>query len=45
MGAYIGNATHRGLSPEDLDALVDRWTGPEGQPAFTGRSPTTTSSS
>ena len=32
--AYIGNATHRGLSPEDLDALVDPWTGPEGQPAF-----------
>ena len=32
--AYIGNTTYRGLSPEDLDALVDPWTGPEGQPAF-----------
>ena len=32
--AYIGNATHRGLSPEDLDSLVEPWTGPEGQPAF-----------
>ena len=32
--AYIGNATYRGLAPEDLDALVEPWTGPEGQPAF-----------
>ncbi len=32
--AYIGNATFRGLSPADLDALVEPWTGPEGQPAF-----------
>jgi pimeloyl-ACP methyl ester carboxylesterase len=32
--AYVGNATYRGLSPEDLDALVEPWTGPEGQPAF-----------
>jgi pimeloyl-ACP methyl ester carboxylesterase len=32
--AYIGNATHRGLRPEDVDALVEPWTGPEGQPAF-----------
>jgi len=32
--AYIGNATHRGLAPADLDALVEPWTGPTGQPAF-----------
>jgi pimeloyl-ACP methyl ester carboxylesterase len=32
--AYVGNATYCGLSPEDLDALVEPWTGPEGQPAF-----------
>jgi pimeloyl-ACP methyl ester carboxylesterase len=32
--AYIGNATHRGLAPEELEALVEPWTGPEGQPAF-----------
>ena len=32
--AYVGNATHRGLAPQDLDALVEPWTGPEGQPAF-----------
>jgi len=32
--AYVGNATHRGLSPEDLEALVAPWTGPEGQAAF-----------
>ena len=32
--AYIANATYRGLTPEDLDALVEPWTGPEGQPAF-----------
>jgi pimeloyl-ACP methyl ester carboxylesterase len=32
--AYVGNATYRGLSPEDLDPLVEPWTGPEGQPAF-----------
>jgi pimeloyl-ACP methyl ester carboxylesterase len=32
--AYIGNATHRGLAPEDLDALVEPWTGEQGQPAF-----------
>ena len=23
-----------GLAPDDLDALVEPWTGPEGQPAF-----------
>ena len=32
--AYIGNATHRGLAGEELDALVEPWTGPAGQPAF-----------
>jgi pimeloyl-ACP methyl ester carboxylesterase len=32
--AYIGNATHRGLSTDELDALVEPWTGPVGQPAF-----------
>ena len=32
--AYIGNATYAGLAPEDLEALVAPWTGPEGQPAF-----------
>jgi pimeloyl-ACP methyl ester carboxylesterase len=32
--AYVGTATHRGLAPADLDALVEPWTGEEGQPAF-----------
>ncbi len=32
--AYIGTATHRGLDPADLDALVEPWTGEQGQPAF-----------
>ena len=32
--AYVGNATYRGLSTEDLDALVEPWTGELGQPAF-----------
>jgi pimeloyl-ACP methyl ester carboxylesterase len=32
--AYIGTATHRGLTPADLDALVEPWTGAQGQPAF-----------
>ena len=32
--AYIGTAIHRGLAPADLDALVEPWTGDEGQPAF-----------
>src|SRR5262245_4007648 len=32
--AYIENASHRGLDPDDLDALVEPWTGVEGQPAF-----------
>jgi pimeloyl-ACP methyl ester carboxylesterase len=32
--AYIGNATHRGLPAEELDALVEPWTGDVGQPAF-----------
>ena len=32
--AYVGNATHRGLPAGELDALVEPWTGGEGQPAF-----------
>ena len=32
--AYVGNATHRGLPGDELDALVEPWTGAEGQPAF-----------
>jgi pimeloyl-ACP methyl ester carboxylesterase len=32
--AYVGTAVHRGLAPADLDALVEPWTGAEGQPAF-----------
>ena len=32
--AYVGNASHRGLSSDDLDALVEPWTGAVGQPAF-----------
>jgi len=32
--AYVGNATHRGLSSHELDALVEPWTGAVGQPAF-----------
>ena len=32
--AYIGNATHHGLAAGELDALVEPWLGPEGQPAF-----------
>jgi pimeloyl-ACP methyl ester carboxylesterase len=32
--AYIGNATHRGLSDEELTALVEPWTGEVGQPGF-----------
>jgi pimeloyl-ACP methyl ester carboxylesterase len=32
--AYIENASHRGLPPGDLDALVEPWTGAVGQPAF-----------
>ncbi|MCZ2847905.1 alpha/beta fold hydrolase [Modestobacter sp. VKM Ac-2978] len=32
--AYIASASHRGLSASQLDALVEPWTGPEGQSAF-----------
>jgi pimeloyl-ACP methyl ester carboxylesterase len=31
---YIEGASHRGLRDEDLDALVEPWTGEDGQPAF-----------
>jgi pimeloyl-ACP methyl ester carboxylesterase len=31
---YIQGASHRGLRDEDLDALVEPWTGEVGQPAF-----------
>jgi len=34
VGAYIGNATHRGLAPEELAALVAPWTGDLGQAGF-----------
>ncbi|GAA3206132.1 alpha/beta fold hydrolase [Nonomuraea helvata] len=32
--AYIQGASHRGLRDDDLDALVQPWTGEDGQPAF-----------
>lgn len=32
--AYVRSASHRGLRDDDLAALVDPWTGQEGQPAF-----------
>ncbi|PZG48858.1 alpha/beta hydrolase [Spongiactinospora gelatinilytica] len=32
--AYIQGASHRGLRDEDLDALVQPWTGQDGQSAF-----------
>jgi pimeloyl-ACP methyl ester carboxylesterase len=32
--AYIQDASHRGLRDDDLDALVQPWTGADGQPAF-----------
>jgi pimeloyl-ACP methyl ester carboxylesterase len=32
--AYIENASLRGLRADDLDELVQPWTGEEGQPAF-----------
>jgi pimeloyl-ACP methyl ester carboxylesterase len=32
--SYIAGASHRGLGDDDLDRLVEPWTGPEGQPAF-----------
>ncbi|SFP30874.1 Pimeloyl-ACP methyl ester carboxylesterase [Amycolatopsis arida] len=31
---YVRSAAHRGWRPETLDALVEPWLGPEGQPAF-----------
>ncbi|MGA6219705.1 alpha/beta fold hydrolase [Streptomyces umbrinus] len=31
---YVGSASHRGLLPEVLDALVDPWTDSAGQAAF-----------
>lgn len=34
IAAYISGASHRGLAPDDLDALVRPWTGDDGQPAF-----------
>ena len=34
VAEYIGSASALGLSPSVMDALVDPWTGPEGQPAF-----------
>jgi pimeloyl-ACP methyl ester carboxylesterase len=32
--AYVRDASHRGLRDDDLDALVQPWTGPDGQPEF-----------
>ncbi|GAB3876988.1 alpha/beta hydrolase [Kibdelosporangium lantanae] len=32
--AYVENASHKELSGEVVDALVEPWTGDEGQPAF-----------
>ncbi len=32
--AYVVNATHRGLPPDELTALVQPWIGALGQPAF-----------
>jgi pimeloyl-ACP methyl ester carboxylesterase len=32
--AYMQDASHRGLRDDDLDALVQPWTGADGQPAF-----------
>lgn len=34
LEAYVRGASHRGLRPEELDALVAPWTGREGQAAF-----------
>lgn len=34
IGAYIGGASRRGLRAEDLAALVEPWTGDDGQAAF-----------
>jgi pimeloyl-ACP methyl ester carboxylesterase len=31
---YIRGASHHGLSPDELEMLVDPWTGKQGQPAF-----------
>jgi pimeloyl-ACP methyl ester carboxylesterase len=32
--AYIAGASHRGLRDDDLDTLLEPWTGEDGQPAF-----------
>jgi len=32
--AYVGNASHRGLTAAELDALVEPWTGEVGQAGF-----------
>ena len=34
VSAYIQGASHRGLRDEDLAALLEPWTTPEGKPAF-----------
>lgn len=34
LEAYVRGASHRGLRPEELDALCAPWTGHEGQAAF-----------
>lgn len=34
VSAYIAGASHRGLTDEQLDALVAPWRGPDGRPAF-----------
>jgi pimeloyl-ACP methyl ester carboxylesterase len=34
LRAYITGASHRGLTPEQLDTLAAPWMGPEGQAAF-----------
>ncbi|MFY0405963.1 alpha/beta fold hydrolase [Solicola sp. PLA-1-18] len=34
LEAYVAGASHRGLRPDELAALVDPWTGERGQAAF-----------
>lgn len=34
LRGYIATASHRGLTPGQLDDLVAPWVGPDGQPAF-----------
>ncbi|MFI5693848.1 alpha/beta fold hydrolase [Kribbella sp. NPDC051586] len=34
LRAYIQNATHQGLRPDELDELIAPWLGNDGQPAF-----------